>query len=178
MEVCAGVADHIRGVDRLAGRVLGHDFLAVFIDRFGEAIDHVLVLIGGGDQVHRSDVQAVVILGHTTVGATGNGCWVEEIVVPDQRFFRFLIEGDQHDVLRGGRLADGGGGHRAAEEHRGGRTIGQHVHRAGLGGVERGDVRRGDAVRGEDRHHETFKPGTGRADDDALALESRERGDA
>ena len=158
MELEAGVTHDILGVDGATRGMFGHDLLAVLVDRARQFVDQLLVGIGRGNEVHRADVEAGVLLVLVAIGSRGNRGGSEEQVIGRERFDRRGIEGNETDRLRRAGLCDRSRGHRTTQECRRGGAVGQHVDRSCLRTVQRREVVVGQVVRLQQRPQEILEP--------------------
>ena len=149
MEGRAGVAGGVPLVDRPArGVLLGHR-LTVLPDRLRHLVDQFLIGIGGSDQVHRTDVEARIVLRQIGIGVGRNHGELEEGVVPGELLPLLFVEGEEADVVGAAGLGDRSGRHRAAKEGGIDRTVAQHIDRAALRAIDLGEVVVGHAVGGQ-----------------------------
>ena len=177
MEGCAGVTDHVFGIDGLAGGVFSDDLGGMLEECLRYSIDGLVVDLRGGHQRHVTDIEAVEGLRLSPIGEGRDGLSCKKGKLSDEPVHRLGLKGNEVDGLGGTGLRDGGRRYGAAQEGRIGRSIREESHGAALCVIEDFDIVIAEAMRGQDGFDKVLKAGPSRSHHHASALEIGDRFD-
>ena len=171
MEIRTRVPGSILFVDRSTGRMLARNVRPVLPDRLGQLVRVVVVHAGRSDQVHRSHVQAFEVLGQIRVLVLRDRKRLKELVIDNKLSPGLCVVRDEDYVVRTARLGNRTGWHGSTQKRSISVAVGQHVHGASLGVVQRREIRIRQPVPLEKRSNKHLETGARRPHHNTFTLQ-------